>query len=503
MGVRDDQAGVRQPAHWELLPGHLHGVPQRHLLGLVDPQVLQEAKDPLVAAPVLRELVHAAARQVVQQLGLLQRPQHRGPAEGILHRGKLSKVPEQQKPDPAVRGELGDVGPQRHVELRDLLDHQPVQRAAPRADGPAHPVVRRLRPQPEVLDAAVRLGDQGDPFAELRELRHDLPRQVRLARARHAGQQEAVAVEAVLHGILHVAPGLLLRRRLRLQPRLLVLSLQSLHLLEAILRRVVPVAPPGQRLHHMHELSRKALIDQAVGLQRHQVAGRHLSQGPVDPRHLHVLRSHHEIVGGPHGAVGEELRGVDVVVVALAPVVEEDLLVLAAPAVHLVIGRAHGVEDVLGPGPESDESVDGELGHVLLALGPGPLHDLQRPGEAVRRDVGGGVQGPLEVRPGGEPGVEHEGRRGLPVPARADVGEPPDQAHAPVLLLAHEGQVRQASFLGGPDVVQGTEDRQGKGCVGEGIFAAADDVHALTDPVGIALFALLCVHRRRRSMHLV
>ena len=74
---------------------------------------------------------------------------------------------------------------------------------------------------------------------------------------------------------------------------------------------------------------------------------------------------------------------------------------VAAPAVHLVIGGAHGVEDVLGPGPESDESVDGELGHVLLALGPGPLHDLQCPGEAVRRDVGGGVQGPLEVRPGG------------------------------------------------------------------------------------------------------
>ena len=85
------------------------------------------------------------------------------------------------------------------VELRD---HQPVQRAAPRADGPAHPVVRRLRPQPEVLHAAVRLGDQGDPLAELRELRHDLPRQVRLPRARHAGQQEAMAVEAVLHGIL-------------------------------------------------------------------------------------------------------------------------------------------------------------------------------------------------------------------------------------------------------------------------------------------------------------
>ena len=147
----------------------------------------------------------------------------------------------------------------------------------------------------------MRLGDQGDPFAELRELRRDLPRQVRLARARHAGQQEAVAVEAVLHGILHVAPGLLLRRRLRLEPRLLVLSLQSLDLLEAILGRVVPVAPPGQRLHGAQELSRKALIDQAVGFQRHQVARRHLSQGAVDPRHLHVL--HDEIVGGPHGAV--------------------------------------------------------------------------------------------------------------------------------------------------------------------------------------------------------
>ena len=65
-----------------------------------------------------------------------------------------------------------------------------------------------------------------------------------------------------------MAPGLLLRRRLRLQPRLLVISLQSLHLLEAILGRVVPVAPPGQRLHGAQELSRQALIDQAVGLQR-------------------------------------------------------------------------------------------------------------------------------------------------------------------------------------------------------------------------------------------
>ena len=40
-----------------------------------------------------------------------------------------------------------------------------------------------------------------------------------------------------------------------------------------------------------------------------------------------------------------------------------------------------------------------------------------------------------------------EGRRGLPVPAGANVGQPPDQARAPVLLLAHEGEVREVSFL--------------------------------------------------------
>ena len=74
-----------------------------------------------------------------------------------------------------------------------------------------------------------------------------------------------------------------------------------------------------------------------VGLQRHQVTRRHLSQGPVDPRQLHVLRGHDEVVRRPHGAAAEELRGVDVVVVGFPPIVDEDLLILAAPAVHLVV----------------------------------------------------------------------------------------------------------------------------------------------------------------------
>ena len=93
----------------------------------------------------------------MQQLGLLQRLQHWSSAEGVLHRQQLSKVTE-QKPDSAVRG-VGDVSLQPHVELCDLLDYQPVQRAALPADGPAHPIFRRLRSQSKVLDAAVRLGD--------------------------------------------------------------------------------------------------------------------------------------------------------------------------------------------------------------------------------------------------------------------------------------------------------------------------------------------------------
>ena len=138
----------------------------------------------------------------------------------------------------------------------------------------------------------------------------------------------------------------------------------------------------------------------------------------------------------PHGAVAEELRGVDVVVVGFPPVVDEDLLVLAAPAVHLVVAGPHGVEDVLGASLGADESVHRELGHVLLALPPDPLHDLQRPSQAVRRDVG--------------------------------------------------RQIRQLPFLGEADVVQRAEDGQRERGVRQRILAAAHDVHAVADPVGIA-----------------
>ena len=174
------------PPPREELPSPLHGAPQLHLLRLVHLQPLQGGKDPLVAPLVLRELVHAAAGQVVEQLRLLEVPEHRRPAEGVLHRRQLAEISQQQEPHVAVRRELGDVGPQPDVELRDFFHDQPVQGAAAGADGAPHPVVRRLRSHAQILHGAVRLRDERDPLAELRELRHDLLRQVRLPHARHA-----------------------------------------------------------------------------------------------------------------------------------------------------------------------------------------------------------------------------------------------------------------------------------------------------------------------------
>ena len=81
----------------------------------------------------------------------------------------------------------GQVRPERHVQLRDLLHHQPVKllRAAA-AHVPAHPVVGRLRPQPQVLRGAVRLGHQVHRLALLSQ---PCPGQV-LSGARQAREQQ-------------------------------------------------------------------------------------------------------------------------------------------------------------------------------------------------------------------------------------------------------------------------------------------------------------------------
>ena len=153
-------------------------------------------------------------------------------------------------------------------------------------------------------------------------------------------------------------------------------------LLEAVHRRAVLVLPGRELPHRGQELLGQVLEDQAVRLQGDDVARRDLAQVVADLRDGHVLLSHDVVVEGPQRVVAEELRRVDVVPVHLAGGVREGLAPLAAPPVQLVVAGAHRVEQVLVPGPETDEGVDRELGHVLLALRPGVLHGFQGLGQA-------------------------------------------------------------------------------------------------------------------------
>ena len=128
---------------------------QRGARLLADPQPLHEVEDAGVGAHVLRELVPVPAGQVADELAVLQRRADGPPGPGVQHGRQLPEVSQQQELH-VVQPHAGQVRPERHVQLRDLLHHQPVQllRAAP-AHVPAHPVVGRLRPQ--ALRRAVRL----------------------------------------------------------------------------------------------------------------------------------------------------------------------------------------------------------------------------------------------------------------------------------------------------------------------------------------------------------
>ena len=149
---------------------------------------------------VLRELVVAAARQVVEEPGVPEGLRDRRAPEGVQHRRQLPEIAQQQELDLGVQGQLRDVGPEAGVQLRDLLDDEPVQLAAPVTDAPADEAVRRLRSGAQVLHGAVGLGDELDHLPELAELRHDLARQVRLPGAGHAREEEALPVQAVQEG---------------------------------------------------------------------------------------------------------------------------------------------------------------------------------------------------------------------------------------------------------------------------------------------------------------
>ena len=126
-GVGGDQADVRLALPREPFPGRLNCLGQGLLPRLVDPEPGQEAKNARVAPHVLRELVVPAAGEVVEQLAVLELPQHRGAREVVHDGGELAaEVAEQQELDFPVHGDAGDVVPQPRVQLRDLFRRQPV-----------------------------------------------------------------------------------------------------------------------------------------------------------------------------------------------------------------------------------------------------------------------------------------------------------------------------------------------------------------------------------------
>ena len=92
---------------------------------------------------------------------MLQRGADGLPGPGVQHRGQLPEVAKQQE---LHVGHARQVRPERHVQLGDLLNHEPVKFLhAPVADVPAHPVVGRLRAEPQVLRRASTPGAPPHP----------------------------------------------------------------------------------------------------------------------------------------------------------------------------------------------------------------------------------------------------------------------------------------------------------------------------------------------------
>ena len=460
VGVGEHQAHVgvlaRRPR--ELAAGQPHRLGQRHLLGFPNPKPADELEDALVRAAVLRELVAVAAREVPQQVAVLQRPLNAGPGEAVQHRRQLPEIAHEQEPHAAIQRHASHIGPKACVHLGDLLDHQPIELAAAVAHRAAHPVVGGLRSQPQVLRRAVGFRDQLHHVAGLPQLLHDAPREVRLPAAGQCGEQQAAPLQAVGHRVLDSLPAAGLRRP-GLDLGLEVVAPQLLDLLAPVDRRAVRVAQAREPLHRRPILLGQILQAQAVGLQELEVAHRHLRQHLADPGHGAVLRRHHEIPSGPVRGVAEELRHEDVIPVRLAGRVHKGLAVLAPVAIELVVGGAHQVDQVHVARPQPDQRIDAQLGQVLL--GPGLLHLAQRPGKAARVHVGGGIQAPQEVLPRRDAGLQHDvGARRLGVPAFAHVWQPGKQRHAAVLPEPDVGQVGQVALPRFLHRVQWTEHRQ-------------------------------------------
>ena len=365
VGVGDDEADVRLALPQEPFPGRLERLGQGLLPGLVDPHPGQEVEDARVAPRVLRELVVPAVGEVVEQLAVLELPLHRGAREVVHDGGELAEVAEQQELDFAVHGDAGDVVPQPRVQLCDLFRHQPVDVAVPVPDGAPRPVVGRLL-RAEVLRGGVGFGDDLDLVPFFPEGGHDLACQVGFAGGRVARQQQASAFEAVEHGVFRDLPvHRAAVRTLGLDSGDPVLALEALDLLAPIHGRAVGMPFADQAVHEALELFGQVLEDDAVRLHGLQVPRRHSGQCIPDAADRDVLRGHHEVVRGPTAPVGQQLGHVDVVPVHPARGVQEQLPVLAAGAVELVVAGAHGVDEVHVARPDPDEGVHRQLRVVL------------------------------------------------------------------------------------------------------------------------------------------
>ena len=147
-----------------------------------------------------------------------------------------------------------------------------------------------------------------------------------------------------------------------------LLTGSALDLLAPVHGRAVGVLLADEAVHEVLVFLGQVLKDHAVRFDGLEVPGRHRRQGVPDLGDRDVLRGHDEVVHRPAGYVGQELPHIDVVPVHGARGVHEELAVLAATAVELVVAGAHRVT---------------LLGVVLLALGPRPLHSLQGLGHGL------------------------------------------------------------------------------------------------------------------------
>ena len=164
-------------------------------------------------------------------------------------------------------------------------------------------MVRRLSSQAHVLHRRMGLRDDVHRVPVLPQSLDDLLGQVGFAGPRKAREKEALAVQAVAHGVLDSTPRRLRPDGLRLHARLAILALQPGDLLVAIDGRAVPMRHLQQPLHGGSILLWDVLQHQAVGLDAFEVAPGHVRQSLANPRHCDVLGPHDEVMNRPVAAV--------------------------------------------------------------------------------------------------------------------------------------------------------------------------------------------------------